>query len=70
MDNKPILYIMALTELENCLVMLSTNSFSCLYLFGFSNWYHVQKALDSLVESGNIVFKEYGKRKIYIARQD
>lgn len=30
----------------------------------------VQKALDSLSESGKISFKEYGKQKIYIARQD
>ncbi|KNA10082.1 hypothetical protein SOVF_147590 [Spinacia oleracea] len=30
----------------------------------------VQKALDSLADSGKIAFKEYGKQKIYIARQD
>ncbi|KAK1281058.1 hypothetical protein QJS04_geneDACA020438 [Acorus gramineus] len=30
----------------------------------------VQKALDSLSDSGQISFKEYGKQKIYIARQD
>lgn len=30
----------------------------------------VQKALDTLAESGQISFKEYGKQKIYIARQD
>ncbi|XP_074295697.1 homologous-pairing protein 2 homolog [Silene latifolia] len=30
----------------------------------------VQKALDSLSDSGKISFKEYGKQKIYIARQD
>ncbi|CAH9104670.1 unnamed protein product [Cuscuta epithymum] len=30
----------------------------------------VQKALDSLAESGKITFKEYGKQKIYLARQD
>ncbi|XP_010458788.1 PREDICTED: homologous-pairing protein 2 homolog [Camelina sativa] len=30
----------------------------------------VQKALDSLADSGKITFKEYGKQKIYIARQD
>ena len=30
----------------------------------------VQKALDSLADSGKISFKEYGKQKIYIARQD
>ncbi|PIN00642.1 TBP-1 interacting protein [Handroanthus impetiginosus] len=30
----------------------------------------VQKALDSLAESGKISFKEYGKQKIYLARQD
>lgn len=30
----------------------------------------VQKALDSLADSGRIAFKEYGKQKIYIARQD
>ncbi|PIA39695.1 hypothetical protein AQUCO_02600263v1 [Aquilegia coerulea] len=30
----------------------------------------VQKALDNLSDSGKISFKEYGKQKIYIARQD
>ncbi|MCL7047521.1 hypothetical protein MKW94_002007 [Papaver nudicaule] len=30
----------------------------------------VQKALDTLCESGRITFKEYGKQKIYVARQD
>ncbi|XP_047332931.1 homologous-pairing protein 2 homolog [Impatiens glandulifera] len=30
----------------------------------------VQKALDSLADSGRISFKEYGKQKIYIAKQD
>lgn len=30
----------------------------------------VQKALDGLADSGQISFKEYGKQKIYIARQD
>ncbi|XP_010263415.1 PREDICTED: homologous-pairing protein 2 homolog isoform X2 [Nelumbo nucifera] len=30
----------------------------------------VQKALDSLSESGRISFKEYGKQKVYLARQD
>ncbi|KAL0538762.1 hypothetical protein IC582_022920 [Cucumis melo] len=30
----------------------------------------VQKALDSLADTGRISFKEYGKQKIYIARQD
>ncbi|KAH9316733.1 hypothetical protein KI387_025360, partial [Taxus chinensis] len=30
----------------------------------------VQKALDALAEGGQISFKEYGKQKIYIARQD
>ncbi|XP_010681584.2 homologous-pairing protein 2 homolog isoform X1 [Beta vulgaris subsp. vulgaris] len=30
----------------------------------------VQKALDSLADNGKIAFKEYGKQKIYIARQD
>ena len=30
----------------------------------------VQKALDSLADSRRIAFKEYGKQKIYIARQD
>lgn len=30
----------------------------------------VQKALDALAESGQISFKEYGKQKIYLARQD
>ncbi|GMH15212.1 hypothetical protein Nepgr_017053 [Nepenthes gracilis] len=30
----------------------------------------VQKALDALSDSGRISFKEYGKQKIYIARQD
>ncbi|XP_073023518.1 homologous-pairing protein 2 homolog [Primulina eburnea] len=30
----------------------------------------IQKALDSLSDGGKISFKEYGKQKIYIARQD
>ncbi|XP_008781157.1 homologous-pairing protein 2 homolog [Phoenix dactylifera] len=30
----------------------------------------VQKALDTLADSGQISFKEYGKQKIYLARQD
>lgn len=30
----------------------------------------VQKALDALADSGRISFKEYGKQKIYLARQD
>ncbi|KAI3971050.1 hypothetical protein MKX01_024697 [Papaver californicum] len=30
----------------------------------------VQKALDTLCDSGRITFKEYGKQKIYVARQD
>lgn len=30
----------------------------------------VQKVLDSLADSGQISFKEYGKQKIYVARQD
>lgn len=30
----------------------------------------IQKALDNLSDSGKISFKEYGKQKIYIARQD
>ncbi|KAF8389784.1 hypothetical protein HHK36_024303 [Tetracentron sinense] len=30
----------------------------------------VQKALDALSDSGRILFKEYGKQKIYLARQD
>lgn len=30
----------------------------------------VQKALDTLSDSGQISFKEYGKQKIYVARQD
>lgn len=30
----------------------------------------VQKALDTLADSGKISFKEYGKQKIYLARQD
>jgi 26S proteasome regulatory subunit (ATPase 3-interacting protein) len=30
----------------------------------------VQKALDALAESAQISFKEYGKQKIYLARQD
>ncbi|XP_071690851.1 homologous-pairing protein 2 homolog [Rutidosis leptorrhynchoides] len=30
----------------------------------------VQKALDSLADGGQITFKEYGKQKIYLARQD
>ncbi|KAI9072639.1 hypothetical protein K1719_045406 [Acacia pycnantha] len=30
----------------------------------------VQKALDSLADGGRISFKEYGKQKIYLSRQD
>uniref|UniRef100_A0A0D9VY24 Homologous-pairing protein 2 homolog n=1 Tax=Leersia perrieri TaxID=77586 RepID=A0A0D9VY24_9ORYZ len=30
----------------------------------------VQKTLDALADSGQISFKEYGKQKIYLARQD
>ena len=30
----------------------------------------VQKGLDALADSGQISFKEYGKQKIYLARQD
>lgn len=30
----------------------------------------IQKALDTLADSGRITFKEYGKQKIYLARQD
>ncbi|KAL4197321.1 hypothetical protein AMTRI_Chr04g187730 [Amborella trichopoda] len=30
----------------------------------------IQKALDALCDSGQISFKEYGKQKIYLARQD
>lgn len=30
----------------------------------------IQKALDSLADNGKISFKEYGKQKIYLARQD
>ena len=30
----------------------------------------VQKALDALADSAQIAFKEYGKQKIYLARQD
>lgn len=30
----------------------------------------IQKALDSLSDNGQISFKEYGKQKIYLARQD
>ncbi|CAI9756090.1 unnamed protein product [Fraxinus pennsylvanica] len=30
----------------------------------------VQKALDNLADSGKISFKEYGKQKIYLAKQD
>lgn len=30
----------------------------------------VQKALDVLSDGGQISFKEYGKQKIYLARQD
>ncbi|KAJ7547423.1 hypothetical protein O6H91_08G085500 [Diphasiastrum complanatum] len=29
-----------------------------------------QKALDSLADAGKITFKEYGKQKIYLAKQD
>lgn len=30
----------------------------------------IQKALDTLADTGRISFKEYGKQKIYLARQD
>ncbi|XP_061987467.1 homologous-pairing protein 2 homolog [Populus nigra] len=30
----------------------------------------IQKALDNLADNGKISFKEYGKQKIYLARQD
>lgn len=30
----------------------------------------IQKALDALADNGKISFKEYGKQKIYLARQD
>lgn len=30
----------------------------------------IQKALDNLADGGRISFKEYGKQKIYLARQD
>lgn len=30
----------------------------------------IQKALDTLADNGQISFKEYGKQKIYLARQD
>lgn len=30
----------------------------------------IQKVLDNLCDSGKISFKEYGKQKIYLARQD
>ena len=30
----------------------------------------IQKALDTLADSGRISFKEYGKQKIYLVRQD
>lgn len=30
----------------------------------------IQKALDSLADGGKISFKEYGKQKIYLARQN
>ncbi|KAK7813435.1 homologous-pairing protein 2 homolog [Quercus suber] len=30
----------------------------------------IQKALDNLADNGRISFKEYGKQKIYLARQD
>lgn len=30
----------------------------------------IQKALDNLCDSKKISFKEYGKQKIYLARQD
>lgn len=30
----------------------------------------IQKALDNLADGGRISFKEYGKQKVYIARQD
>lgn len=30
----------------------------------------IQKSLDNLADNGRISFKEYGKQKIYMARQD
>ena len=30
----------------------------------------IQKALDSLADGGKISFREFGKQKVYIARQD
>lgn len=30
----------------------------------------IQKTLDNLCDNGKISFKEYGKQKIYLARQD
>ena len=30
----------------------------------------VQKTLDNLADAGKISFKEYGKQKIYLSRQD
>lgn len=30
----------------------------------------IQKALDNLADGGRISFKEYGKQKVYLARQD
>eukprot|EP00899_Mesostigma_viride_P024159 jgi/Mesvir1/4928/Mv11262-RA.1 len=30
----------------------------------------VQRALDSLAEQGHVAFKDYGKQRIYVARQD
>ncbi|XP_059649456.1 homologous-pairing protein 2 homolog isoform X3 [Cornus florida] len=39
-------------------------------VLNFVNEAAVQKALDTLADSGRISFKEYGKQKIYMARQD
>ena len=47
----------------------SQNVADCLQKFNLKKT-AVQKALDALVDSGKISFKEYGKQKIYLARQD
>lgn len=47
----------------------SQNVADCLQKFNLKKT-AVQKALDALADSGKISFKEYGKQKIYLARQD
>ncbi|XP_022968288.1 homologous-pairing protein 2 homolog isoform X1 [Cucurbita maxima] len=47
----------------------SQNVADCLQKFNLKKT-AVQKALDALADSGKVSFKEYGKQKIYLARQD